>query len=408
MSIPFTLHVKKQNTTILNKVVLCNEDDFLLNLASKNSGVSGEWSKVYAGNVNIGDDIKKMVLIDDSKVTIAHVKIILPNFSQVVVIDISPIIENDQTLPKRNALDILMQTSRTKKQLPPPKKVYNGKDKLYNRVIEYLENEGAGFSVNCGKDMNEIVDTIVSVLWKIDGHHGTIESASGVNKIPSAFNFGEVFHKLFYNEQRKKKLPSLNQLVLISAVEALEKIYSNRHINTQIWDTVRKHLNDLTVVLHQYVHYLQDAATRNEERRNETNHNRKTYIMNTSDHTLQDIIYKPLCETLASVDYYVPLNVALFAPIEKRSKYKYIQGIKMPFRTQIYRCYAPIATFIWKILEDDQDDNSASSSTIAYLEAYMDEIVLEDKQSLAAKHFDGITKWSSSVLQQTKDLLTGK
>ena len=63
-----------------------------------------------------------MNLIDDSKVT-AHVKIISPDFSLVVVIDISPIIKNDQSLQKRNALALLMQTSRTKKQLPPPKTV---------------------------------------------------------------------------------------------------------------------------------------------------------------------------------------------------------------------------------------------------------------------------------------------
>ena len=57
MSIPFSLHVTKQNKSIIKKVVLCNEDDFLLNLTSQHSSVSGEWSRVYVGKM--GDDIKK-------------------------------------------------------------------------------------------------------------------------------------------------------------------------------------------------------------------------------------------------------------------------------------------------------------------------------------------------------------
>ena len=73
----------------------------------------------------------------------------------------------------------------------PPRKAPGGRNpnmnKLYNRVVDFIEQEGVKFATD--SDGDRFVDSLHKTLWYIDGHHTTIggSSTNRACKIPYVF-----------------------------------------------------------------------------------------------------------------------------------------------------------------------------------------------------------------------------
>jgi len=85
------------------------------------------------------------------------------------------------TPPLPNAFSILMYNQRLLSQPRAPEKlqVRTRKDKLYNDVIQMLDDEGLKYPASVvSSSGRDFVKTLTEVLWYIDGHQETIKKQS--------------------------------------------------------------------------------------------------------------------------------------------------------------------------------------------------------------------------------------
>jgi len=87
-----------------------------------------------------------------------------------------------------NAFEILKQSQLqlSRKRVPSCIEERNKKDKLYNRIIQYLEKEGLYWKTDeVISSGTNFVKSLFEMLWYIDGHHSTISSYG--YQIPACF-----------------------------------------------------------------------------------------------------------------------------------------------------------------------------------------------------------------------------
>jgi len=79
--------------------------------------------------------------------------------------------------PIKNVFPVLMHIQRLLSQphVPEMLQIRNQKDKLYNDIIQMLNDEKFKFLANSvGSSGKNFVKTFTDLLWCIDGHQGTI------------------------------------------------------------------------------------------------------------------------------------------------------------------------------------------------------------------------------------------
>lgn len=65
------------------------------------------------------------------------------------------------------------------KAYPSHKSERNGKDRLYNKIVNYLILKQATFEYKERKEMKAVPNALLNVLWIIDAHMGEISADTG-------------------------------------------------------------------------------------------------------------------------------------------------------------------------------------------------------------------------------------
>lgn len=117
--------------------------------------------------------------------------------------------------------------------------------------------------------------------------------------------------------------------------------------------------------------FVQDPIEANERTRN-----RLQSLETTEEHVLEIIkpksfpsklnvsLYQRLNDELAEKQEYEPINLYLFAPADRKQRFRYIHSLCVKVRVQMYRLPKRNLAFIWKVPQSDPNLLSESLKTI--------------------------------------------
>jgi len=115
----------------------------------------------------------------------------------------------------RNAVDVMRQAQCALAQPKLPSKVNekNNKDKLFNALIDYLEEHGLFWRADEVDSFGtNFVKSLCDVLWYIDNHHNTFSDRSC--PIPRCFVSFQGFNIPERSKHRKRSLTNLSADIL--------------------------------------------------------------------------------------------------------------------------------------------------------------------------------------------------
>lgn len=312
---------------------------------------------------------------------------------------------------KPNAFDVLMERASAT-IFPDKKTVKDGRDALYNKVVEYLQREGAGFKSFQKEDMEFFMSSTVSILWRLDGQWTKLLEASNVSKPPENLHFRpadqDSFRVLHHGAHKKKSVPLLKREDLIEDFERLDQLTTKQFLKSITWQQVFADMMQLKTSLADYIHHLEKADEKYKAASasvSDDNRSLKTVSPNQNRPSLVQLLYKALEDRLNAVPAYTEQNLIFFAPSERRAKYKYITGLAFDFSIQVYKSFKPNASFVWKTT---QDDESASAVVIARIERSINERVSADRSERLSQLYGNVSKWTPEKVGEIITTLTGK
>ena len=119
----------------------------------------------------------------------------------------------------------------------------NGKDELYNAIIDYLVNKNAGFTLTQAADMEMFMDILSKTLWTLDGQYQKLLAAPRVSSVPCFL--AKSFRKIEHKGMIKKAVPNMKLTELIAHATKLEILLSKKLSNQLHSLGSRKTLNNL-------------------------------------------------------------------------------------------------------------------------------------------------------------------
>lgn len=308
--------------------------------------------------------------------------------------------------------NILQQMMNRRHEIlePTKKKGKDGHEELHNHLIEYLKKKKAEFLVEDQMFMQVFFSIMVKALWIIDGQFSKFQNAPNVKPLPESFKFKpqqETFHRLNYDGHAKKLLPSMKNDALIDISSKLDDLLSKKKILQPSWQGVYDDVFALNDSIKSYIIYLTKKNEPTPGTSSSLTNNSKYYVIEAH----KDIPIRKLNQKIidaCAIDY-EPVNIAPFAPLERREKYRFIVNLKLPIAVTVYRVYKPaIATFLWKI-PTDADDRIEANSIKAVHKVDNDLIYTanELKLSLVKNKFKN-AQWSPSQIEECMDIICGK
>ena len=124
--------------------------------------------------------------------------------------------------PPMNAFEVMMVSQRQLYlwKLPEKKKEWNSKDRLYNSLVELLQEKDVAFtSTEVDHVGVNLVKTLVECLWCIDGRHANFERHS--SPIPDVFSRFTGFNTPEKSKHRKRALGNMQHDVLHGLYQSL-------------------------------------------------------------------------------------------------------------------------------------------------------------------------------------------
>lgn len=297
---------------------------------------------------------------------------------------------------------------------PDKKEEKDGRAQLYNCVVQYLQTKKAGFDRFQKDEMQTFMNVIVSALWYLDGQSEKIALASGVPSVPNGFcftpNTGETFRVLIHGNEKKKTLPRMTREDMIGIFDRLDALCATRLIKSKSWSGVRSDVEGLRETFAGYINHLNQVEDRTDNQtfdESNLNDNRslKTIPGNKSTSSLAKLIYKDLHQFLIKEEPFTPVNLILYAPFERKARYKYIQGLTFEFDVNVYRSFKPNATFVWRLPEERSE--LQIPNTIIALETDLVNRIKDDKVKRAKEVFGGLASWNDKNLNDFLTVCSG-
>ena len=269
-----------------------------------------------------------------------------------------------------NAFEIMMAASRSasKKsaQLPFVSNVRNNKDKMYNDVLLFVQNKSlkwqsseisSGTAANC-------VSVLRDALWYIDRMHDTLNERSC--KIPEVFSQFIGYNKPESHKHRKRPCQSMSREELLSHSRSLFACLSNPFWSRQMWQTLKKDVEQLSRSLASYADMLLDKRAQIQEI-----HSSKTTSRNIADnlavsyidkcHRLSPIL-SSISDAISQIEPNTPLDLRPLLPDDRRRRYEWTQilqqGIQVPIVHVQYSSGSNIGDlhWIWQCTAANIDD----------------------------------------------------
>ena len=146
--------------------------------------------------------------------------------------------QTDATI-KPSAFGILLRASRRKTCLSEKIKETNEKEKLKNDLIDWLQTNGVGWSLDENNFLGkQFINTLSMVLWEIDGNHKALSDRGCALPLPlvtfSGYNIPEL------RKKRKISVDSLMESTISANVDSLIKLTTQAYMKYADWRSIRE------------------------------------------------------------------------------------------------------------------------------------------------------------------------
>ena len=178
-----------------------------------------------------------------------------------------------------NVFQVMMSSQRQLclRKLPQKKKEYNSKDRLYNSILDFLEERELAFSSNEVDHTGvNLVRTLQECLWYIDGRHAMIEHHS--SPIPTTFSRFVGFNVPEKSKHRKRALGNMQHDILSGLHQSLFRLLQAPFWQRDKWKELHNDVAALASSLAHYCDYLRDHC-----KKMKLNHASHTPVRSLSD-----------------------------------------------------------------------------------------------------------------------------
>jgi len=263
----------------------------------------------------------------------------------------------------RNAFTILMHNQRLLSQprVPEMLQVRNQKDKLYNDIIQMLNDEKLKFPASSVSSSGKnFVKTLSDLLWYIDGHQGTITKQGF--PIPNCFLKFEGYNVPEMAKHRKRQHTNLS-------VDVLNSLSSSLFLNLQAsfwaalpWQHLKRKMELIASSVSNYAVYLSSQSKKMSEAHHQTTPVRQlsnSLSIKYLKPCRQNTMFEAISESLTSKGYHECLFLNDFLPSDARKRYGFIQcleksGLAYPIILLTHSSGNNLGNlnFVWKVESD--------------------------------------------------------
>ena len=282
---------------------------------------------------------------------------------------ISELLVEDSQDNRQSAFEFMMASSKYENERP---KMYDTagitKDRLlFNDIVNWLQSLKLGLQnhIDADKTGKAFVTTVRDDLWLIDGHWKTLdERGFGV---PQLYVRGSLRVTIILKiKGRKREHGNLNISTLDKIQETLFDATCSYFMKKRSWKSVREIILKLAKNLRKCVAYVRahetesNAMTKKTAVADEyhTDITKGTPLTSPSEHAM----YKLLNEGIGQREPYQPIFLNDFAPISRRRRYEFLEGIKTTTKCQNYS-FTGSSThlhWIWKVPTNDSESIAMS------------------------------------------------
>lgn len=161
----------------------------------------------------------------------------------------------------RDAFQV-MRNVQLAKHVPKKMTERTNRDKLKNKFIDFLNEEGVGWSADCVETTGKkFVGVMTDILWYLDGHEKTLMDR-GIT-VPSLFAGFSGFNKP--ESHGHKRIP-MEATKLRTFSQNLFSISEEPWLSRSIWSSINDTIKDLASNLSSYCDYLDHQRKRSNDR----------------------------------------------------------------------------------------------------------------------------------------------
>lgn len=242
-----------------------------------------------------------------------------------------------------------------------------GVDKVRNEVLKYLRLQGAFFKAFEGALCDDIIGSLTTVLWNLDGQSNKFVNATLVPSLPIGLTFPS------HRSLNGKKLPNLNIEMLQRSTAIIARILENKRLRHPSWSEVNADVGLLFDSLSKYIEHLEVALISTEQTRSQNVPARgasdglETRIIEPVAYL--SLAYIPLSNALIALDFYDFVDIQSFSPTDIAQRRVFVRAMAFRFPVFVFRkAYGNskgTATFLWRIpLKPADRIESKSASTM--------------------------------------------
>ena len=232
-----------------------------------------------------------------------------------------------------NAFTVLLSSQARLSQpgIPKPLTVRTAKDKLYNSILSYLEEQDLSWkSDEIESQGKTFVRKLTNVLWTIDGHHHIFMKQCCA--IPDSFQCFQGFNLPEKHKHRKRSISNLDGDVIKRHSSALFEVLHAPFWDRSKWVELKRQVELLGKSLHTYCEYLKRQSSRQK-----TVHESTEPIRSFADGVSLTVIEKndishpqlnSVERALEGMNTYNHLSLENFLPDGSKERYEYIQRVK--------------------------------------------------------------------------------
>lgn len=283
---------------------------------------------------------------------------------------------NDDSISKINAFDILMNTAKS--LLLPLKKHENTReDLLFNELISIFEENRVGWTGGTHNTIGKkFIERLTTAIWYLDPHldklHNRACNLPFLFKQLKTYKQGRTYNEYYHTSKHKKQ--QLSKAGLESIIVALNLSLEQTWVTSSVWENVISSVFELVECIQKYATYLEEVNTEmnilhyNDTPARNGVENIELYTIEASKSPILSK-YTELDKALQQENYYIYIDLDQYLPLLTNQKYVFIKELCLSFPISIYRYhhgnYLGTKNFIWRIpIHNDNRSETRNSSVV--------------------------------------------
>ena len=315
----------------------------------------------------------------------------------------------------KNAFDVLMCRAREAalppKSSPPEGRSLRGDQRLRNDVLDSLGRMQVGWAPDVVATTGEsFVRGLTDALWTLDPHHKSFQDRSIL--LPTAFSIFQGYNDW---QKKKQKKPQLTQSTLDHHIGQLSEFLMQPWFCKPRFQALRSHVDDLVNSMSKYKAYLEQHNTKMARVHSSPEPVRSadtSFVLQTiskADHPT-DSCYVDVEKALDSLDFYDPVFLNDYAPLDRYQRRHWLDKISCQFPIMVYRFAhgSSVGTmcFAWKI-NTDTVDQTAVSQTVSKLNSSQNVYAMRAMRKEFLEKYNHLCTTSKAVLRSMYKSLVG-